>query len=312
MVLYIFNPEHDLCMAHGDPNYMPPMSALEFGRSGSGYVMQAIYGQEGIFASTLSLCDTPIRWDQIECIVPWGWNVVIKKQLLRYGAPEHLLPSDEWLEWLRSVQHRSHLTECGLWVPIIPTSMHSCWSLEDIEDKLARYGEIVLKAPLSGSGRGLRWIRQQLSDHDREWALKTLRSQGCVMAEKRQKVTADFAWEFQITRQQARFSGYSLFTTQNGVYRGNLMLDDHEILVRLARYIAPDAIQNRMEQTREILQKLLVGRYEGPVGIDLFVYEEQGRYDFQMCEANYRHTMGMAAHEHKGSLANGFIPTTKN
>ena len=28
----IFNPEHELCLANGDPNFVPPESALRFGR----------------------------------------------------------------------------------------------------------------------------------------------------------------------------------------------------------------------------------------------------------------------------------------
>ena len=29
-IRYIFNPEHDLCLANGSPHYLPPASALKF------------------------------------------------------------------------------------------------------------------------------------------------------------------------------------------------------------------------------------------------------------------------------------------
>ena len=52
----IFNPEHDLCLANGDPNFVPPESALKFGRDCAGLT---------------SLIETG------EGIIPWGWDAVL-------------------------------------------------------------------------------------------------------------------------------------------------------------------------------------------------------------------------------------------
>lgn len=64
----IFNPEHDLCMANGDANFVPPFSALEFGRDCAGltsYIQKAGDGE----------------------IVPWGWDAVLKQRLVKQGVP---------------------------------------------------------------------------------------------------------------------------------------------------------------------------------------------------------------------------------
>ena len=36
MLLCIFNPEHDLCLAKGRAHYVPPRSAVEFARHDAG------------------------------------------------------------------------------------------------------------------------------------------------------------------------------------------------------------------------------------------------------------------------------------
>ena len=75
----IFNPEHDLCMANGDANFVPPFSALEFGRDCAGltsYIHKAGDGE----------------------IVPWGWDAVLKQRLVKQGVPVSSLPSDEALD----------------------------------------------------------------------------------------------------------------------------------------------------------------------------------------------------------------------
>ena len=83
----IFNPEHDLCMANGDANFVPPASALEFGKDCAGLT----------------------RWiDQSSDneVVPWGWDAVLKRRLQKEGVPGSMLPSDADIAEIRRLSHR--------------------------------------------------------------------------------------------------------------------------------------------------------------------------------------------------------------
>ena len=65
----IFNPEHELCLANGDPNFVPPESALRFGRD---------------CAKILEILgDDSTPWPPV-----WGWDSVVRQKLLRNGVPE--------------------------------------------------------------------------------------------------------------------------------------------------------------------------------------------------------------------------------
>ena len=93
----IFNPEHDLCMANGDANFVPPFSALEFGRDCAGltsYIQKAGDGE----------------------IVPWGWDAVLKQRLVKQGVPVSSLPSDEALDEIRRLSRRGIAAAAGAFV----------------------------------------------------------------------------------------------------------------------------------------------------------------------------------------------------
>lgn len=95
--MYLFNPEHDLCLANGDIHFVPPRSALDFGR-GCGSIVEFMQGLD-------SDADRGAR------IVPWGWNPHLKERLLREGVAPELLPSQEQLKSIREFSHRSFALE---------------------------------------------------------------------------------------------------------------------------------------------------------------------------------------------------------
>ena len=78
--MYIFNPEHDLCLANGDIHFVPPESALAFGRDCASIVkfMQGLNDEAAI--------------------VPWGWNSVLCDRLIKAGADKNVLPSEQQLK----------------------------------------------------------------------------------------------------------------------------------------------------------------------------------------------------------------------
>lgn len=283
MNIYIFNPEHDLCLANGDRNFVPPLSALAFARSGVG-AMRIIYGDDAVVIAA----DDYKSWRQekpyaeIDGVVPWGWNKQLKQTLLRQGMEQNILPDDMKLETIRKLQHRTI---------ILPLQSHAwcCNSVDEVRRVLAKNGSIVLKAPWSGSGRGIRWVDDNLSQNDISWINKIVSMQRCVIAEKRHQVTHDFALEYFIEDRKVHFVGYSLFETQSGVYRCNILLPDEDICGILQ---IPDSFKSRLAKWLELF---IAQKYDGYVGVDMY---KTSSGEFFVSEMNLRHTMGLVAHQY--------------
>ncbi len=280
MHLCIFNPEHDLCLAKGRATYVPPQSAVDFARQNAA-IMQPLY-PGCIYRSAYDLQNLP----EITNVVTWGWNVTLKWQLQRAGIDSALLPTDEYLDTLRALQHRTTI------LPLQPDckAIHSMVEAEGLF--IGEQQRWVLKAPWSGAGRGLRWVTGALSPNDRTWISKTIDSQRCVIAEPRRAVKADFALEYYAAEGSLRFVGYSLFNTEGGVYRSNATATDDEIVAYL-KSISPSEFDDEVENITHWLQANIVPHYSGPIGIDLMACADSHIY---VSEMNLRHTMGMVAH----------------
>ncbi len=282
-VLFVFNPDHDLCLANGNRNYLPPASALAFARDGVG-VMRMLYGDniQAIAADDFAMWRDAHPEIEIERIVPWGWDLRLKQTLFAQGCPHPLLPDDEWIGTLRRMQGRD---------TVVALQEHS-WVLSgmaEVEEVLLNHPELVLKLPWSGAGRGLRWISHCLTEKDRDWLRKAFKTYRFIVAEKRFHVEQDFAIEYQVTKGEVIRTGYSLFKTQAGVYRYNMLYSDAAIrrLVGLT-----DSLEASIQHWIECK---VAPFYEGPLGIDLF------RTDEGICrvsEMNLRHTMGQVAHRY--------------
>ena len=91
--VYIFNPEHDLCLANGDIHFVPPESALAFGRDCAS-ITRFMHG----------LC--AVDGSDFGRIVPWGWDFVLKNRLLKEGVDAGLLPTDKQIQQITIPSHR--------------------------------------------------------------------------------------------------------------------------------------------------------------------------------------------------------------
>jgi len=270
MRLCIFNPEHDLCLAKGRWNYVPPRSAVEFARRDAG-IMSVLY--PGALCSSVY---GATRFDsEVTEVIPWGWDAVVKHELLKRGIPAELLPSDGEIDTVRELQHRSTVLP-------LQEGCHEVRSIEYMESLLKESEHWVLKAPWSGAGRGLRWVHGSLTPIDRDWLLKTVANQRCVIAEPRREVVADLALEYM----DGAFIGYSYFKTGSGVYKENVLWTDEEI----ERNFPVLAARQRVEPW---LEANIWPRYRGPLGVDLMVCADGSVH---VAEINFRHTMGMVAH----------------
>ena len=280
MQLCIFNPEHDLCLANGRAHYVPPRSAIDFARRGAS-LMQVLYPDSRCL-SVYDIIQSSTLSDQFDRIVPWGWNLTLKYELLKQGVPATLMPSDEVLARWRMLQHRTTI------LPLQPQS-RAATTAEEVRLMISQYRSVVMKAPWSGAGRGLRWVTDRLGEQDVSWLNKVVREQRCVIVEPRREVAADFALEYIIDKQGLRFLGYSLFESAHGVYQSNrLLLDDV-----ICRRVGITSVE------RQGLEDWLCAHvspfYQGPLGVD-FILDTQGRR--YLSEMNLRHTMGWVAHEY--------------
>ncbi len=288
MRICIFNPEHDLCLAKGRAHYVPPRSAVDFARRDAD-IMSVLYPE----AECCSVYDLEEKLSTfhfpLSTVIPWGWNAVVKHELLKRGVPEELLPSDEEINTIRELQHRSTVLP-------LQEDCREVRSTEEMESLLRTREHWVMKAPWSGAGRGLRWVHGNLTAIDRDWLLKTVASQRCVIAEPRREVVADVALEYicPFTPSHSlslpltpQFIGYSYFKTGSGVYKENILWPDEKIETTFS--LLP--IRERVEHW---LKENVWSRYRGPLGVDLMVCNDGS---IHVSEIIFRHTMGMVAHE---------------
>lgn len=284
-----FNPEHDLALANGDAHYLAPCNIREMAHD------------------LASLMDC-IEWD-----TPWGWDAAIVSQLHKSGIPHQELPTDAMLAALRTRSER--ITAHHLLQQLVPLSDHFtgesrvCRSLDDIKAYATQYGHLLLKAPLSGSGKGLRHVKthpnppweggksspvestsmstpppsQGGTGGISSWADALIRRHGYLTAEPYYTKMQDFAMEFFVSGTQCRFIGYSLFVTdRHGRYDGNLLMSDAKIEDLLATYIPRETLHKTAQwfithYTDIIPPEWDTTRFPLHFGVDMMIVNNAGQ-----------------------------------
>jgi hypothetical protein len=229
--IYIFNPEHDLCIANGDENFVPPRSAMGFAKE------------------NIDLSEHLKRPNkQRRKIIPWGWNHTLRKRLINEGIDPSILPSEEELQFIRTHSRREFALDvhsrisCGDSQVIGQDYRIVATSVSEIEAFISTRGSAVLKSPLSGSGKGIRFVREGLSESDEGWCRRTLDKQGSVIVEKRFDIIKEFAMLFECHQEGIDFIGYSLFESRNGAYSRNIPASNEDIEDIIAGYISRDTL----------------------------------------------------------------------
>ena len=282
--IYIFNPEHDLCIANGDENFVPPRSAMGFAKEN--------------IDLTKSL-KRPNK--QRRQIIPWGWNHSLKKRLINEGVDPATLPSEEELQFLRTHSRREFALDVhsrlsyGDSQVIGPDYRIVATNVSEIESFISSNGSAVLKSPLSGSGKGIRFVREKLSESDEGWCRRTLDKQGSVVVERRFEIIKECAMLFECHHEGIDFIGYSLFESRNGAYSKNILASNEDIEDIIAGYISRDTLIAIREDLTAILADTLVGHYEGFLGIDQIICQPGSPAFIPVSEINLRMTMGLIA-----------------
>ena len=291
---WIFNPEHDLCIANGDENFVPPRSAVGFAKE------------------NMDLTEYLMRPNkQRRQIIPWGWNHSLKKRLISEGIDPATLPSEEELQFIRTHSRREFALDVHSRISygdsqiIKPDYRIIATSISEIEAFISSNGSVVLKSPLSGSGKGIRFVRERLSESDEGWCKRTLDKQGSVIVERRLEIIKECAMLFECHHEGIDFIGYSLFESRNGAYSRNILASNEDIENIIAGYIPRETLTAIRKNLTTILNDTLVGHYEGFLGVDQIICQADSPIIVPVSEINLRMTMGLIArNQYDFSLAN--------
>lgn len=244
-----------------------------------------------------------------QAVIPWGWNPGLICRLINAGISRLLLPDSRAMENITRVSHRSlavrvlrrikEEASTGL-RPLLCGDSREVFREEDLCRLIETPpGEVLLKAPLSGSGRGLIRGMGRYAPPVSGWCKNTLETQGCVIAEPYYNKVCDFAMEFMARAGgHVTFKGYSLFETNtHGSYTRNILLTNNDIVSTLCRYegLQKDDLEEIQELLRYNLEEETAGRYTGCLGVDMMICrDEEGHFRLHPCvEVNARFTMGL-------------------
>lgn len=335
--IYLFNPTCEYAIGNGNANWQPTMilqkmeadlSSLPmfFGGKNDFVLVETIPSSE--FISSFSKLDIEIpnfilkkaALNDIDFIKlpknnlkPWGWSPAVHKLLLPLKAscsvefqqspvfncnPEHReITSRQFaLEILRQLQ--STLNSDNI-LPN-PKTPIICTTQVDFETAIQQWGQLMIKAPWSSSGRGLQPITKT-PVHPKVWekVMGIVKEQGFAIAEPLLNKALDLALLFELKKGKAYDIGTSYFyTNSKGQYEGNYLngLPDsiEKQIVDFAENMIgeiPQPIVNAIENSK------MATFYEGVFGVDMLVYfDKKNKLKINPClEINVRHTMGLLA-----------------
>ncbi len=312
--VFLFNPEHDLALAHGAHNYTAPPFARQFRHDLR--LLPSWLAPAGTYIAVPDDCSieddrrwlhdhhldiTPVPISQIAglgdcCIHPWGWNATLRHQLLQSGISPEYLPTDDQLEWIRRLSHRR--TSIAVH-QALGTSFSPCpVELDNYDDVMAfalSHPGCYLKMPWSGSGKGIYRVIDPTGDnHVPRWIEGALRRQGSLLCEEGLDRLQDFAIECECRNGKSALTGYSVFGSDfHSQFRTGRVAPKevlHQFLIN--QYPGLDTV---VENVLKAIGQIIAPHYEGPLGIDMMFYRDQeGKISLNPCvEVNLRMTMGM-------------------
>lgn len=314
MHMYLFNPDHDMALANFTPYYKTTSEIIRMANELS--TLPAWYAdKKGDWVKTDKLqrgerlveqcrkigIALDVHWCTEYLSIPykvWGWNPALVHAMKESGVEEKLLPTEGQLQKIRYLSGRQRCREilahfsslsyaCG--------KSELCYSIEDVKSFIKEYGKTVLKAPWSGSGRGVTYVSlDSWSDSVEGWISRIIRTQGTIVAEPYYNKVVDFAMEFYVDS-EISFAGYSLFETDtHGNYKENLLLSNEEIERRLTTYLPQSVLYDVQKELMETLFTLCSKDYKGYLGVDMMICKEGGEYLIHPCvEINLRMNMGV-------------------
>lgn len=319
MQIYLFNPDADMALADNRPTYVAPntvrqmtqdLALLPFWYADKGGVKVNSADEEDFVNQMNERFERnivpvyPKEWHNLPETewMPWGWTPALCHQLITKGADKGSLPSEESLAEWRAMASREHvsawLEELGETGGKRAESVN-LKELSACHNYIEKHQAIVLKAPWSGSGKGLRWCHGEFTPDVAGWCGRLLRKHGLVTASPVYDKVEDFAMEFQSDGLgQIHFEGYSVFdTTSGGAYGGNWLMPDTSFELRIKKYGLEEALYQIRYRIPEIATSYIKS-YRGYWGVDMMVCRGtvNEQYWIHPCvEINLRMNMGIVA-----------------
>lgn len=318
MKLLVFNPEHDLALAANLSNFTAPHAGRQL-RADLGFI-PAIWAAADDYVHVENVEDAERRFlrltrrpfgrfiakeqickHQFSAVDVWGWDLAIRAFLLRWGIDAAILPSVTQIDDIRQLSHRRYamqLLDC-LQMPGIIGSSCETNQIENIIDRLHSGEHLVVKAPWSSSGRGVRFMEDDVNIYDNGWLRNVIVKQGSVMVEPYYNKVKDFGMEFVSDGNgSVSYIGLSLFQTSNGAYTGNILASEEEKENLISRYIPIDLLKTVQQKICAKMGSWLKDQYTGVFGIDMMVVRRDDGDGFLLhpcVEINLRRTMGHVA-----------------
>lgn len=324
--IYHFNPTCELALANGSPNYHVPILLQQFEEE-LAPIMQFFAGPDDhvIKAQKVSnafidrmyqfgLMNTQIldRSNSLEIVLrknqpvdlhPWGWSPAEVKFLNGYQAylnspiqaqtiiNMNLMERKHALEILNCIV-KEHPNEPFPESENLPKILKS---LDDVENYLDNYQKIVLKAPLSSSGRGLQTIRRStLNLSNKQWIRTNLKHQGYLIAEPLFNKKQDLSFQFEFLPEgHIEFRGISFFNTNtNGQYLGHAL--NYYPEKQFQYFSKSELLEIAKLLSKYLAKSIYIKNYTGFLGIDALVYQSGNNIKIQPClEINARYNMGI-------------------
>lgn len=335
MTLHIFNPDHDLVLAAGNDHFTPPKAARDlyadlgflpalWAKTGDlvlaadaevayerlRHIKGRTKGVQLVNRNTLqrALASGTITSNQLD-IAPWGWDKNVKELLAGIGVSEDVLPSDRWLEDVRTISSRQWMSQNIL--PELVSRLNNLYpskfigtsfvvqTMAQLHTLLQENALVVVKAPWSSSGRGIRYIEDKPDPSTEGWCANTIEKQGCITFEPYYNKIRDFGMEFNANADGSiDYLGLSIFKTSKRTYTGSLLATEGTKLEYLSQYIDISMLKAVAETITTMLSALLLNKYVGPLGIDMMLVKQEGTNNLAIhpcVEINLRRTMGHVA-----------------
>ena len=313
--LYVFNPEHDLALAANLSNFTAPLAGRKM-RHDLGFI-PALWAGDEDYILVDDVEQAKFEFDKVNAelklgkrqfvdkcqlrrlyinkVEPWGWDLALRSFLIRNGVDA--VPTEDEIAMIRELSHRRQASRLltKLQIKGVTGVSYEADNMADIHQLLDRYCNIVIKAPWSSSGRGVRFVEETIDGYQERWIKNVIEQQGSVMVEPFYNKVKDFGMEFESDGEgRVSYLGLSLFDTKNGAYTGNLIATEDVKLRLLEEYRLP--ISEVRDKICDILGEDLKGKYKGPFGLDMMVVTTTEGLLFHPCvEINLRRTMGHVA-----------------
>lgn len=322
MNLHIFNPEHDIVLGYNKSHISVPHAAQEL-RMNLGF-LPMLWAEDGDailvddikyalkvsaslrkFASEILFVEhSDLKSLPIQKILPWGWDKRINSELLENGVDKNIVLDETHVGEIRLLSDRVHTSNL---LKSVRQGIESltcgesilCITYKEVESQIKKYRNLVVKAPWSSSGRGIRYVNGSIDSAKKSWIDKVISRQGHVMVEPYYNKVCDFALEYYAYDDgRIEYRGLSVFQTVNGKYAGNVIANEEYKRLRLGRYVDMQLLDFVKDRIKNYLSSHLLGKYSGPLGVDMMAVADKknGKLLLHPCvEINLRRTMGHVA-----------------